>query len=156
MWNLLRNKTKDCNCARETVENTCERSSLPSNAQQHLTRCADCAEFADKVYASRALLNSLPSKRYQPSPWFATRVMSAIAAREAAFSSSLETWRLLPRLAARLAGVSALALLLTGAWLYERPATPPGGQSSAAGESLFENAPAPAPDDLVAAVVEAE
>jgi predicted anti-sigma-YlaC factor YlaD len=156
MWNLLRKKTNDCTCVREAVENTPERSAVPAMVQEHLTTCASCTNFVEEFYETRTLLGTLHSRRYEPSPWFATRVISAIAAQEATLSRSLETWRVVPNLAAKLAGISAIALLLTGVWLYEQPKTASSGQSSAGGESLFENTPTPVPDDLIAAIVEAE
>jgi hypothetical protein len=156
MWNLLKRNTKNCGWVQDTVESTPERSALPAHHQEHLTTCSSCARLAEEFYASRALLADLHPRRYEPSPWFATRVMSAIAAREATLSRSMETWFMVPKLAVKLAGLSAIAVLLTGVWLYEQPKATPSGQSSAGGESLFESAPSAVPDDLVATVLEAE
>jgi hypothetical protein len=80
--------------------------------------------------------------------------MSAIAAREAELRRTLDTWSFIPRLAAKFAWVSALALMLAGTWLYERPKVASHQNDTNAGESLFESSPSSAPDDLLASVVE--
>ena len=150
MWNLLRKKTIECVHLRNALEQTANRADLAPDLQDHLTVCGDCQTAADEFYVGRALLQTLPAQ----SPWFAARVMSAIAAREGEIKRSLEAWAILPKLAARLTWVSALALLLAGTWLYERPKSTT-RQMDTAGESLFEGSTASSsPDDLLASAVE--
>jgi hypothetical protein len=153
MWNL-RQKKFECSRFRAALENTPRSSVLPPALLQHSSFCSECRAAADEFSASHALLGALPAHRYQPSGWFVGRVMSTIAAREAELRRSLDTWSFIPRLAAKLAWVSALALLLAGTWLYERPRSA-AHQNDATGESLFESAPSSsAPDDLLASLAE--
>jgi hypothetical protein len=52
--------------------------------------------------------------------------MAAIAARKAELSRASDTLTFLPKLAARLTWISAIALLLASGWLYQKPvSTPP-------------------------------
>jgi hypothetical protein len=97
---------------------------------------------------SRAILRDVPASTL-PGPWFAPRVMAAIAARESELRQSLEAWAAVPRFAARLTWVSALALLLAGGWLYESPrgAQNTGNQTTA--ESLFDSPQSQALDDVL-------
>src|SRR5260370_14819167 len=83
-----------------------------------------------------------------PEPWFAPRVMAAITARESELRESLEAWAAVPRLAARLTWLSALALLLASTLLYQLPkSTPRYGNESA--ETLFDSPQTYAPQEDV-------
>jgi hypothetical protein len=154
MWNLRNKKTRDCSRFRDALENAPDVSALAAELKQHLAPCEECRLMADEFTASRALLGALPSQRFEPSSWFAGRVMSVIGAREGELRRSIDTWSLIPRLAAQLAWVSAVALLLAGTWLYERPRFMPHATEASAGESLFESPSPAAPDDLLTSVVE--
>ena len=157
MWNLRRNKeTLDCTALRDALEKPSAVSALSPVLRQHLADCAECQLFADELTKTRSLLDALPSRRYEPSPWFVGRVISAINARETELRRSVETWSLIPRLAARLTWISALALLLAGTWIYERPKATPRQGDATAGESLFESPASTVPDDLLANLVEQE
>ena len=154
MWNLRRKHTSDCHTLQGALESSPGVSALSLALREHLAACPGCRLAADESGKARALLGALPSRRYEPSPWFVGRVMSAISAREAELRRSMETWTLIPRLAVKLTWVSALALLLAGTWIYERPKSTFHQGDSTAGESLFES-PSPAvPDDLLASIVE--
>jgi hypothetical protein len=87
----------------------------------HLSACADCRVAAENILAARALLAELPSYAATAGPWFAPRVMAAIAAHKAELSRAADTWTFLPKLAARLTWASAVALLLASGWLYQKP-----------------------------------
>jgi predicted anti-sigma-YlaC factor YlaD len=150
MWSLLKKDKDDCSRLRGALEVNPSAAALAPPLREHLAACEDCQRALDEQSASRELLRALPSRSLEPSPWFAPRVMAAIAARESELRRSLDTWAVLPRLAARLTWVSALALLVAGTWLYEVPRSAP--QKSATDtsvESLFDSAPtqAPAPQD---------
>jgi hypothetical protein len=95
--------------------------SAPIALKEHVTGCADCRAAAENILASRALLAELPSYAATAGPWFAPRVMAAIAARKAELSRAADTWTFLPKLAARLTWASAIALLLASGWLYQKP-----------------------------------
>jgi len=83
--------------------------------------------------------------------------MAAIAAKESELRQSLEAWAAVPRFAARLTWVSALALalLLASTWLYKSPQAAPnvaqnsGSQSTV--ESLFDSPQSSATDDVLPA-----
>ena len=153
MWNLLRKNQGACSSVRHVLENDGE---LTPGLQAHLKACADCQAAMEELQASRALLRKLPSVAPKASPWFVPRVMAAIAARESELRRSVETWAVVPRLAARLTWISALALLLAGTWLYEMPRSAQSRSSSdTTAESLFDPSPAPgAPDDVLVNQVE--
>lgn len=96
-------------------------ASAPTALKEHVTSCADCRAAAENILAARALLTVLPVYATMAGPWFAPRVMAAIAARKAELSRAADTWTFLPRLAARLTWASAVALLLASGWLYQKP-----------------------------------
>lgn len=93
----------------------------PDALKAHASTCSDCRAAAQNILAARALLAELPSYAASAEPWFAPRVMAAIAARKAQLSRVADTWTFLPKLAARLTWVSAIALLLASGWLYQKP-----------------------------------
>ncbi len=84
-----------------------------------------------------------------PEPWFAPRVMAAIAARESELRQSLEAWAAVPRLAARLTWISGLALLVASTWLYQLPKFTPISGNESAVESLFDSSQSSASQDDV-------
>ncbi len=96
-------------------------AAAPVALKDHAAACADCRAAAENILAARALLTELPSCAAAAGPWFAPRVMAAIAARKAELSRAADTWTFLPKLAARLTWISAVALLLAGGWLYQKP-----------------------------------
>jgi hypothetical protein len=155
MWNVLSatKKSKECRSLRDILEGTSEVSSLSAAQQKHLAACPQCQRFADDILMTRALLIGLPRRAEVSAPWFAPRVMAAIAAKESELRQSLEAWAAVPRFAARLTCVSALALLLASTWLYESPksaqnvAQNPSAQSAV--ESLFDSPQSAATDDVL-------
>jgi hypothetical protein len=96
-------------------------AAAPDALKAHASACADCRTAAENILAARALLAKLPSYAAAAGPWFAPRVMAAIAARKAELSRAADTWTFLPKLAARLTWISAVALLLASGWLYQKP-----------------------------------
>jgi hypothetical protein len=96
-------------------------ASAPIALKEHVSGCTDCRAAAENILAARALLSELPSYAATAGPWFAPRVMAAIAARKAEFSRAADTWTFFPKLAARLTWASAIALLLASGWLYQKP-----------------------------------
>jgi len=152
MFNLLGMKKSydDCRLLRDSLEDAAEGAPLSAAQREHLVACADCQEAADAISVSRSVLHQA-SRAAVPGPWFAPRVMAAIAAREAELRQSLDAWAAVPRLAARLTWVSALALLLASTWLYQSPkhAQNPANQSQGTIESLFDAQPSGAADDIL-------
>jgi hypothetical protein len=152
MWNWLKDKTnsEDCRSIQNDIEQTDGATGSLSAAQkQHLAECAACQTMADDILTTRALLSDMPPVGTLSAPWLAPRVMAAIAVRESEMRRSLEAWAAVPRFAARLSWVSALALLLASTWLYATPkssTTQSTAQTTV--ESLFDSAQAPAPDEM--------
>src|SRR6266403_2902196 len=121
MWNLLRVRKNhgECSRLRDALENVADVTALSSVQQKHLAACPACQAASADISMTRIVLRDV--RAALPEPWFAPRVMAAIAARESELRQSLEAWAAVPRLAARLTWVSALALLLASTWLYESP-----------------------------------
>src|SRR5260370_12269257 len=157
MWDLLRIRKKldECGRRRDALESAADTPALSRAQQEHLAACPQCQVVADDIVMSRALLREVPARAALPGPWFAPRVMAAIAARESELRQSLEAWAAVPRLAARLTWLSALALLLASTWLYKSPQAAPnvaqnsGSQSTV--ESLFDSPQSSATDDVLPA-----
>jgi hypothetical protein len=160
MWNPLstREKSKDCTSLRDTLENAqvggaSEVSALSGTEQKHLAACPECQRIVDDILMTRAILRDMPRHSEVSAPWFGPRVMAAIAAKESELRQSLEAWAAVPRFAARLTWVSALALLLASTWLYKSPQAAPnvaqnsGSQSTV--ESLFDSPQSSATDDVL-------
>ena len=151
MWNLLRMRKNqgECSRLRDALENVADVAALSSAQQEHLAWCPACQEASSDISIARIVLRDLPARAASLEPWFAPRVMAAIAARESELRQSLDAWTAVPRLAARVSWISALALLLASTWLYQLPkATPITGNESTV-ESLFDSQQSSAPQDDV-------
>ena len=156
MWSILKKGNSICDDLRDRLENTSpdagsenpEAPALPPELKEHLASCPDCQAAVDARLMTRFLFRRFP-RVTGPDSWFAPRVMAAIAAREAQLRQSIETWAVLPRLAARLTWVSALALLLMGTWVLESPKFARNSTGQAGTESLFESAQQQSPDDVL-------
>jgi hypothetical protein len=153
MFNLLKMKRNqhECERLRDALERSAGVDALSASQRAHLAACAECQEAADIFIMSRSVMQNVPSRAAEPGPWFAPRVMAAIAAREAELRGSLDAWAAVPRLAARLTWVSALALLLASTWLYESPRRAQTAASNSQGgiESLFDAGQSTGPDDVL-------
>jgi len=122
----------------------------------HAQECRSCLDALDDLVVTRNLLLAGTDERMvaQPGPWFSSRVMKAIAAKENELEQSEGVWQSVRRLAPRLAAVSALVLVLAGTWAVEVRRNDLARQSATAGESLFEATPAAALNDDVLLGVE--
>jgi hypothetical protein len=140
MLSLLKKDPAACKSLRDSLDRTSGAAALSLAQQKHLVVCLDCQAAMDDVLMARNLLQAIPSVTVTPAPWFAPRVMAAIAARESEVRQSLEAWAAVPRLAARLTLASAFVLLLASTWLYERrKPLPTAATNSAVVESLFDS-----------------
>jgi len=100
MWNPLstRKKSKDCRSLRDTLENA-QREALRKyrhcrvRNKNILAACSECQQVADDILMTRTMLRAVPRHSEVSAPWFAPRVMAAIAAKE---SSCANRWRLGP------------------------------------------------------------
>src|SRR5580704_13259343 len=136
MNNFLNKRRAECRDFQSQLEDAAEAArsakefselfrDAPSALKVHASTCADCRSTAENIIESRALLAELPSTATMAGPWFASRVMAAIAARKAELTRAADTWTFLPKLAARLTWASAIALLLASGWLYQKPVSTP-------------------------------
>ena len=87
----------------------------------------------------QTLLRDLKSRRAEPSPFFAKRVMAAIEAREAELIRRSRAWAAVPAFASRLSVVAALLIVMAGTWLYTGSRT-----KSTAQNGIFEDSAAAA------------
>jgi hypothetical protein len=151
MWALRQRDRGDCKQLRETLEESGGLDGLPSALADHVAKCASCAAELEEFRQSRALLRGLPRESDIARPWFAPRVMAAIAAREAELRQSIDAWAVVPKLASRLTWVSALALVVTSTWLIARPTSTPAQPvvTDLVGEPVTESAPLPVSNDEV-------
>lgn len=151
MWGLLKKNRGECGRFLESLEGTANVDARSPVLAEHAAACEKCRAASDALFASRALLRALPRRAEKAGPWFASRVMAAIAARESELRRSVEAWTVLPKLAAKLAWVSALALVLTTTWLAGRPASAPVRPVliDLTGEPVIESTPAPANNEEV-------
>jgi hypothetical protein len=122
----------------------------------HAAACEDCRAALEELFAARLLLAALPSQANVPRPWFASKVMAAIAAREAEYRRLTTAWTVVPKLASRLVLASAVAILVAGTWLYKTPVASTSGQNvtEARVESIFEPSPPSPQDDVFLNAVE--
>jgi hypothetical protein len=148
MFNTRKNR-EQCKRFRDSLETSVGLTALPTELQRHLADCVECKTVADELFASRALFRKMPAPAAVPGPWFAARVMAAIAARESNVQRCLETWTVVPKFAARLTWISALAVLLAGTWLYQSPKSAQKTGNESTIESLFDVAPPSASQDDV-------
>jgi hypothetical protein len=155
MWSPLRKGSSECDRFRESLEEIAGGEVLPMALQKHASECRDCQAAVDELLASRRLLSALP-RRAEVGPWFAPRVMAAIAARESELRRSIDAWTIVPKLARRLTWVSALALVLASTWLFGWPASAPSKPvaTDITGEPVHEYAAPVNNDDLLLSLAE--
>ena len=162
MWNLLKKSDEECRKLQDLLEESAAArpeavpveelsQTWPAAQRAHVAACRSCREAAQDVFATREIFKGAASSTQVARPWFATRVMAAIAARERELSEMASTWLAVPRFASRLAVASGALLLLASTWLYERPFKTPANQPAAAAnqEYLFEAPQVPMNQDDV-------
>lgn len=130
---------------------------LPGEAREHAGRCTECEAAVRDYVETRSALEGMQGSLPEAGPWFARRVMQAIAAREAEIEERKNGfWTGVRRLAPRLVAFATLLLVLGGTWAFQerREARVHGAQLSAT-EGIFETTPAtPVNDDVIASVHE--
>jgi hypothetical protein len=158
MLSLFQRKKKVCSTFLNMLNDTVNiatfqdfLASAPPPQRAHAAACEGCRIAAEELLAARALLAALPPQGDISRPWFASKVLAAIAARENEVRRLATAWTLVPRLASRLACISALAILVAGTWLYRKPVSSPPSQTGteASVESIFESSPPPQQDDML-------
>ena len=158
MWDKLK-ENEECRKLRDGMEEAVANledairveslmALLPEEQRGHVAACAACREAANDIVKVKALFNGAASFAGEERPWFATRVMAAIASREKGLAERVTAWTEFPRFASRLAWVAAILLLAGTTWFYEAvvraPSYAPAGQ-----ESIFETPQQTTPDDVL-------
>jgi hypothetical protein len=164
MWKLLRAKDEECRRLRDALEEAAGNAgdgvsakklmgTLSEEARKHMELCGNCREAAEELAAAKKLFRGMASFADEERPWFASRVMAAIALRERELVERVSAWAEFPRFASRLAWVTSILLLAGSTWFYSRVVRAPNSQGSAAQESIFD-APQQqaAPDDILTGV----
>jgi len=135
-------------------------AALSVNLRQHAQACSVCREAAENLLATRSMLSAVPSSASLGGPWFASRVMAAIAERKAELARVADTWTFLPKLAVHLTWASSLALLLASAWLYQKPISAPAQNTARVvatditGEPVVDSSTLPTNDDVLVSLAE--
>jgi hypothetical protein len=151
MWNLMKKQEDDCNRFRDSLEEIAS-GGASREMLEHSAACEDCAAAAEEMLESRELLRALPRESSTSLPWFAPRVMAAIAMREAELRQSFDAWTVIPKFALQLTWISALALMLAGTWFLQRANVPSRPATDITGEPVG-SAPM-TNDDLLVSLVE--
>jgi hypothetical protein len=160
MWNLPKRSSEECRRLRDAVEDAAARQagrvrveSLPeeltAEQRKHVEVCADCREAVGDLVAAKELLKGAASLAKEERPWFAARVMAAIAAREKQLAERVTAWTEFSRFASRLTWVLAIVLLASTTWFYESVLRAPSYPVSGSQESIFEAPPQSSPDDIL-------
>lgn len=168
MWDLLNKRRDECERLQDLLDGSATESvrfgsveelfeRLPAQERAHFAECGSCREAAQNLLATRELLKNVVPRAADGGPWFANRVLVAIAARERGLAFPVSPWSMVPRFASRLAWASAIVLLAGSTWLYQTSTQAPVKQPAAASsqEYLFE---APQPpmnqDDVLISMAE--
>ncbi len=121
---------------------------------RHVQGCGECRAVLNDALVARRLLREHLQAAGEPGPYFAARVIEAIAhqERERMPATSASPWYAVPALAARLAWGTAIVLVLASTWLYEkRPDVAPRRTAAETAGASLEPAPQPANHDEVLA-----
>jgi hypothetical protein len=162
MWNLMAKKSDECNHLQDLLEDAAAMHPRAASVEEliaalspvqrtHFVECRSCREVVEDRVKTWEIFKGVASYREEAAPWFARRVMTAIATREKQVSELAKTWLAVPKFASRLALASGALLLVASTWIYERPFAAPAAQatSAASQESLFEAPPTTANQDDV-------
>src|ERR1700759_5114055 len=148
MWNFLNKPEDECSRFRDSLEELAS-GGASREMLEHSAACEDWAAAAEELLESRELLRALPRDSSPAMPWFAPRVMAAIAAREAELRQSFDAWTVIPKLALRLTWISVGGLMLGGTWFLQRPSVPSKTATDITGEPIQSSVPATNDEVLV-------
>jgi hypothetical protein len=128
------------------------REHLPQQARQHAADCTSCKAALEEFLEVRQAIAPMRATIHEPSPWFVSRVMAVIQATERELQEQAEgVWVSVMRLAPRLAAFAAVLLVFGGTWAMQlHRASHTRQPQLQPSEGLFETAPGPANDDIVA------
>jgi hypothetical protein len=167
MWDLPNKRNEECEHLLDLLEDPSAAhvragslaellEALPAAQRTHVAGCESCREAVRDVFEARQIVRGVVPQAQEPGPWFVTRVMAAIAAKEKELSEVTKTWLAVPRFASRLAFASCALLLVASTWVFESRSTTSVKQPSVVpAESLFE-APQPSAnqDDILISMSE--
>jgi hypothetical protein len=150
-WQAWLDVASDTRPAAQAAQQLTAALSLEDRA--HLQACAECRIALEAWLSFRhSLTVTRPS--FSAPPWFASRVMAVIAAREEE-SRPIAAWLAVPRFASRLAWASAALLFFAGTWLYQKPPARVSKPSVSATESLFDTqSPSVSEDEVLVSLAE--
>ena len=157
MWNKLK-ENGECKRFRDGLEEAAAKmenaisverllADLSDEQRKHVTACMDCRQAANDLVKVKALFGAA-SFGEEERPWFAPRVMAAIASREKELAERVSSWAEFPRFASRLAWVAAILLLAGTTWFYEAVVRVP-SYAATGQESIFEAPQQTTPDDVL-------
>jgi hypothetical protein len=161
MWNLLKRNSEACRRLRDSLEEAAAKQSdaasveslteeLTAEERKHIEVCSNCRDAVGGLVATKELFQGAASFAEEERPWFAARVMAAIASRERELAERVSAWTEFPRFASRLTVVVGIVLLAGTTWFYESviraPNYPPSDGSQ---ESIFEAPQQTTPDDIL-------
>jgi len=127
------------------------REMLPQEAREHAGRCASCEAALEDFAETREALGGMKASQVEPGPWFVSRVMATIRAQERENEEQTDgVWISVMKLAPRLAAFAVVLLVLGGTWALELRREHARQMEVRPAEGLFETAPAPLNDDIVA------
>ena len=160
MWNLLKRRKEECRRLADAVDEAAAKQAdevsvrhltetLTAEERKHLETCQDCQLAVQDVFRVKQLFQGAASFSQEERPWFAARVMAAIAAREKELAERVTAWTEFPRFASRLTWVAAIVLLASTTWFYENVLRAPSHPVSASQESIFEAPQQTTPDDIL-------
>jgi hypothetical protein len=103
MWNLLNKSDNECWKLRDLLEESAVarreavsveqwRETWPAAQRAHIAACRACQQAAQDLLATQRIFKGVGSAREMVRPWFATRVMAAIAARERELSEAASSF----------------------------------------------------------------
>jgi hypothetical protein len=129
---------------------------MSPGSREHARGCAECREAAEDVALTRSALRPLGEVSVEPGPWFATRVMAAIAGRESEMDLRDAVWMSIRKLAPRLVAVCALLLVLASTWTYQlRQVQVMGTEQAGSSDTVLEaGQSAPLNDDVLISATE--
>jgi hypothetical protein len=121
-------------------------------AQGHARTCKNCEEALENLAATRNLLRPMVAAMPEAGPWFATRVMAGIRAKERELEERREgVWHSVRRKAPRLAALCGLLLVFAVGWaMHVRSVELARGPEMAPAETVFGTAQnSPFNDDVL-------
>jgi len=160
MWNLLKSDDEDCGKLRDALEEAEAKHAdavsvqtltgeFTTGERKHIEMCSDCREAVQELVSTKELFQGAASFAQEERPWFASRVMAAIASRERELAERVSAWAEFPRFASRLTWVAAIVLLASTTWFYRSVVRAPSYSSTGSQESIFEAPQQPTPDDIL-------